>query len=59
MNISLTKGIFLVLIFLVKIEAASIGKDAFFEPEIFIVPLILFFLLSIIFAFKDLDFLGE
>ena len=42
-NISLTKGIFLSTNFFVKIEAASIGKDAFFEPEIFIVPLILFF----------------
>ena len=37
------KGIFFNTNFLVKIEAANIGKDAFFEPEIFIVPLILFF----------------
>ena len=42
-NISFTKGIFFSTNFFVKIEAASIGKDAFFEPDIFIVPLILFF----------------
>ena len=42
-NISFTKGIFFITNFFVKIEAASIGKDAFFEPDIFIVPLILFF----------------
>ena len=38
-NISFTKGIFLIVECLQRIEAAKIGNVAFLDPEIEIVPL--------------------
>ena len=35
-KISLTLGIFLMIVFLFKIVAARIGRELFLEPEIFI-----------------------
>ena len=51
---SFTKGIFLRIIFLsLKIEAASTGSEAFFEPEIYIEPDKCFFPLTTSFFIKN------
>ena len=52
MKISLTKGIFVIIVLLFKIVAASIGRVAFFEPEILILPDKIFSHQLIIFALE-------
>ena len=52
-NISFTSGTFFKSDSLFKIDAARIGKVAFFEPETFMTPLKVFFPLIINFCIKN------